>query len=98
MENLNESNFEEKIGKGKAVVDFWAPWCGPCKMMGPVFEDVSKKVEGVTFAKVNVDEAQELAGKFSVTSIPTIVKLEDGKEVDRRSGFVPEEDLKSWLA
>ncbi|MAF34392.1 thioredoxin [Candidatus Woesearchaeota archaeon] len=96
--DVNESNFEEKVGKGKAVIDFWAPWCGPCKMMGPVFEDVAKKVNGVKFAKVNVDDEQELATKFGVTSLPTLIKIEDGNEVDRRSGFVAEEDLKTWLS
>ncbi len=67
-------NFQtEVLGAELAVVDFWAPWCGPCKMFGPIFEDVSKQVSGVVFAKLNVDDAEDIASQYKVMSIPTVV-------------------------
>ena len=67
-------NFQtEVLGAELAVVDFWASWCGPCKMFGPIFEDVSKQVSGVVFAKLNVDDAEDIASQYKVMSIPTVV-------------------------
>lgn len=83
----------ENITNGTVVVDFYATWCNPCKMLAPVFEQVSNEVEGVTFGKVNIDENMELTVKYNVTTVPTIVLLKDGVEVDRIVGFVPKEKL-----
>lgn len=83
----------ENITNGTVVVDFYATWCNPCKMLAPVFEQVSNEVEGVTFGKVNIDENMELTVKYNVTTVPTIVLLKDGVEVDRMVGFVPKEKL-----
>lgn len=83
----------ENITNGTVVVDFYATWCNPCKMLAPVFEQVSNEVEGVTFGKVNIDENMELTVKYNVTTVPTIVLLKDGVEVDRTVGFVPKEKL-----
>ena len=73
-----------------ALVDFWAEWCGPCKMLAPAIEDLAKQYEGrALVAKVNVDEEPELARRFGIMSIPTVVFLKDGAEVDRKIGLMP---------
>ena len=86
-----------KVDEGNYVVDFWAPWCGPCKMMGPVFEELSSEMDGVTFAKVNVDEHQELAQKHGVQGIPAIFFFKDGEKVGESIGFVQKDDLKKKI-
>ena len=95
--HLNSENFEAETSKGLVLVDFWAEWCGPCRMLGPIFEEVSGEIEQVKFAKVDITENQELAQKFGVMSIPTIVLFKDGKEEDRMMGVVPKEALKDWI-
>lgn len=86
--NLHKSDFEEKIKLGVVMVDFWASWCGPCKMAGPVIEELSEQYAGkVVMGKVNVDEEADLASKFGVMSIPTVVLFKDGQEVARQVGF-----------
>ena len=97
MLELNNDNFKKETAKGFTVVDFWAEWWGPCKMMGPVFETLSKEIPDLKFAKINVDEEQELGSKFGVQSIPTLLVLKDGKEVDRLVGFQPKPTLKAKL-
>jgi thioredoxin 1 len=96
-ENITDANFSEKAMKGKTIVDFYAEWCGPCQMMKPVFDKLSKEITDVHFYKVDVDENQTSAEKFGVRSIPTIIFLKDGKEVDRAIGFVHEEVFKQKI-
>lgn len=93
---LNESNFDEIIVNSDipVIVDFWAPWCGPCKMMGPVFERVSKNYCLKTlFTKVNTEEQQSLGGKYGIRSIPTLIVFKNGIEVQRVSGALDENSL-----
>ena len=78
--------------KGLLMVDFWADWCGPCKMLAPLVENLDKEYEGrVTVGKVNVDDEQELAIRYGVMSIPTVIFFKDGKEIDRKVGVMPPE-------
>ena len=90
---LNKENFEENVLKNEnpVVVDFWAPWCGPCRMLSPVVDQVAEEIEGVSFGKVNVDEEKELASHYGIMSIPALVLFRDGKAVDSMVGFRPKE-------
>ncbi|MBR9675794.1 thioredoxin [Candidatus Woesearchaeota archaeon] len=97
---LSIENFDKEIKESSVpvVVDFWAPWCGPCQMMAPVFEELSKEFNGkVKLVKLNTDENQQIAGGFQIRGIPTLIILKDGKEVDRIVGFAPKEVLKQKI-
>ena len=84
---LTPANFEEVTKEGVSMVDFWAPWCGPCRMIAPVIEELAADFEGkANICKVNTDEEQDLAVKFGVRSIPTIVFVKDGEVVDQMVG------------
>jgi thioredoxin 1 len=91
---LNEEDFKEMTSKGKVVVDFYAEWCGPCQMMKPIFEKVGAELKGINFFKVNVDECAETSSFYGVRSIPTIIFMKDGKEVERVLGVLYEEEFK----
>jgi thioredoxin 1 len=91
---LTQNDFQETIQNGVTLVDFWAPWCGPCKMQIPILDAVSAKAaQGVQVAKVNVDDNPEVAGQFGVQSIPTLIVFKDGQEVKRFTGITQEADL-----
>lgn len=76
--DLTKDNFDEVANNSDfMIIDFWAPWCGPCKQFGPIFEETAKKYEDITFAKVNTEEEQELAGHFQIRSIPTLMIMRD---------------------
>lgn len=92
--NVTDQNFTEETSKGLVLADFWAPWCGPCKMIAPVLEEIDGEMEEkVQIVKLDVDENQETAGKFGVMSIPTLLLLKDGNVVDQVIGFQPKEAL-----
>ncbi|MGM5488512.1 MAG: thioredoxin [Nanobdellota archaeon] len=94
--NVTNENFEQEVKQSDVpvIIDFWASWCMPCKMFGPIFEDVAKEMEGkAKFVKISTEEAPELANQFSVMSIPTIVFMKDGQEVDRAMGMMAKDAL-----
>ena len=94
LTELSNSNFDSQIKKGKWIVDFWAPWCGPCKIMSPHFEAAAKDFKGkINFAKVNIDENYEIANNFSVMSIPTIMFFSDGEVVHAEVGAMNKEQI-----
>ncbi len=94
---LTEANFDDLIKKGNWIVDFWAEWCNPCKIMAPHFEKASEEIKDVKFAKVDVDGNQNLAMRFGVMSIPTTILFKNGQPVEMRSGVLKLEDIKKLI-
>jgi len=97
--HLGKSNFEQEVlsNEGKVLVDFWAPWCAPCRMLSPVIEELAEELTNVKIGKVNVDEEGELAQRYNIYSIPTIIIFENGKPIKQISGFVPKQRLLDLL-
>ncbi|CEA00641.1 Thioredoxin [Jeotgalicoccus saudimassiliensis] len=96
--DVNDAGFKEEIGSGLTLVDFWAPWCGPCKMIAPILEELAPEVEGkANIAKLNVDENQATASEYEVMSIPTLILFKDGEPVDKVVGFQPKEQLAALI-
>lgn len=92
---ITKDNFDEKVmqAEGKVLLDFWATWCGPCRMVAPVVEEIAEENESLTVGKVNVDEEMELAVRFGVSSIPTLVVIENGEVVAQAIGYRPKAEL-----
>ncbi|AST92787.1 thioredoxin [Sutcliffiella cohnii] len=96
--NATDQTFAQETAEGVVLADFWAPWCGPCKMIAPVLEELDTDMgDKVKIVKVDVDENQETAGKFGVMSIPTLLVLKNGEVVDKTVGFQPKEALAELL-
>lgn len=94
----NVKEFEDVLANNtKVLVDFYADWCGPCKMLAPVLEDVSKEHEDIAFIKVNVDQVSDLAAKFNIMSIPTLIAFKSGNMVKQTMGFMPKAELNKFL-
>ena len=91
------SDFKEKTAEGLVVLDFYADWCAPCRMLGPVLEQIAEENADIKVVKVNVDENQTLAGDFGVRGIPALFVLRDGKQVAQRAGFMPKDALVDWI-
>ena len=93
VEVITSRNFEEFVKHDKAVLDFYADWCGPCRMLGPVVERVSEELKETKFGKANVDKDFELGQRFMVMAVPTVILFSKGKQVDRFSGAVSKDEL-----
>ena len=97
--NINESNFREEVMNSdrKVLLDFWAPWCGPCRMISPVLEEIAKERPDIKVCKVNVDEEPELAMQFGVMSIPSLMVMKEGKVVNQSLGARPKSQILAML-
>ena len=100
VKNCNENDFEDEVLKSNlpVIVDFWAEWCGPCKMLTPILEELSDEMKNeINVVKVNLDENQDLAMKYSIRSIPTLLLFKGGNLVDTKVGLLPKSEIVSWF-
>lgn len=95
--HLNQQNFDHTIDHGVTLVDFWATWCGPCRMVGPLVEEIAAEHPEIKVGKINVDEQPELAAQFQIMSIPTLLVFRDGKLVNQMVGARPKAQILSML-
>ena len=97
--NITKDNFEEKVlnAEGKVLLDFWATWCGPCRMIAPILEEIASQREDVIIGKINVDEEMALAMEFKIVSIPTLILMEGGRVKAKTVGYCPKEEILAFL-
>jgi len=95
--DLTQATFKQTVSKGLVLVDWWAPWCGPCRMFGPIFERVSNQHPEAIFAKINTEEQPALAQAFEISSIPTLMVIRDGVLLLKQPGMLPEATLESLI-
>lgn len=95
VKEITKDNFDKEVlaANGKVLVDFWASWCGPCMMLGPIVDEVSEKLDNVKFCKVNCDNDRELALEYGINAIPCLLVFENGEIVNRSVGLVEEQDI-----
>ena len=100
IKNCNENDFDNEVLKSNlpVIVDFWAEWCGPCKMLTPILEELSNEMKNeINIVKVNLDENQDLAMKYSIRSIPTLLLFKEGNLIDTKVGLLPKNEIVTWL-
>ena len=100
IKNCNENDFEHEVLKSNlpVIVDFWAEWCGPCKMLTPILEELSNEMKNeINVVKVNLDENQDLAMKYSIRSIPTLLLFKEGNLIDTKVGLLPKSEIVTWF-
>ena len=97
LKYLKDENFLEEIKSGVVLVDFYADWCGPCRMVSPIVEELSKEISNLKVIKVNVDEHEDVAKMYGIMSIPTLILFRDGQMDKKQVGFVPKEVLMRWF-
>ncbi len=98
VKHISDADFQATVATGVTLVDFWAPWCGPCKMIAPVLEEIAGELGGkAQIVKINVDENPLVAGQYGIMSIPTLLLFKDGKKVDQKVGALPKPALKSFI-
>ena len=94
---INSRDFNDEINNNLVLIDFFAKWCGPCKMISPIVEELSNEINYVSFCKVDVDESGEIANMFGVLSIPTLLLFKEGKLISKKVGFQSKDELTSWI-
>ena len=98
LQHANDENFAGLIGDGITLVDFWATWCGPCRMFGPIFESVSEKMPDVNFIKFEIDDTnRRTPAKYGIRSIPSVLAFKNGELVEARTGLMDEETVTTWI-
>ena len=98
LEHANDANFDSLLENGIKLVDFWASWCGPCRMFGPIFESVSEKISDVRFIKFEIDESnRRTPAKYGIRSIPSVLAFRNGELIEVRTGLMDEETLTNWV-
>ena len=96
---VTSQNFEEIVLKSEqtVLIDFYATWCGPCKMLSPIIEEIAKEKDAVKFVRIDIDKAEDIAMQYQVRSIPTLVLIQGGRETDRRIGLAEKSDIVKWI-
>jgi thioredoxin 1 len=95
---INDTNFQDTIKTGAVLVDFWAPWCGPCRMLTPIIEELAEELENkVKVCKFNVDEGKETASQFEIMGVPSLLLFKNGKLKAKKTGMMPKKMIKDWI-
>jgi thioredoxin 1 len=98
VKHITDAEFQSTVATGVTLVDFWAPWCGPCKMIAPILDEIAGELgDKARIVKINVDENPQVAGQYGIMSIPTLLLFKDGKKVDQKVGAAPKPALKSFI-
>ena len=97
IEHANNENFDSLINNELVLVDFYATWCGPCKMLSPVLENLVGDRDNLKIVKVDIDKSEELAKKYGVMAVPTLILFKNGSEISKQTGFMPGDMLKKWI-